>query len=457
MRLGRDLTVGNPLKLIFFYSLPIFFGSVFQNIYSVVDSVVVGRFAGADKLAAVGATGSLGFFILGFVFGLTGGFTVMIAQRYGAKDDAGVRKAVGNSIILSAVMVCIITLLSMILAKPLLIMMGTPDDIINNAHLYIMIIFGGTVFNVIYNMISSILRAMGDSKTPLYFLILASFINVGLDLFFVINLGWGVAGVAIATVISQAISGILCVIYAVKNYPVLRLSREDLKYDRKLCGDMLKMGFPMALQSSITAAGMLIMQGAINSFGSVAVASYTAAGKVEGIVAMFAFSLSPTMANYAGQNYGAKKYDRISKGFKAGVTLIVGYAIFAAAVCVFGGEIFMGAFVSKSDPNRAEMLRLGMIYLRIYACFLLPFNALFILRSTLQGIGKSIYTLVGGIMEFVMRTAISFTLPALIGFAGICLAGPAAWVGADIPLIIAFIYEMKKLRSGNNITAAEAE
>lgn len=440
-----DLTQGKPLKLIFLYTIPVFLGSIFQQFYSMVDTAVVGRFVSIDALAAVGASGSLMFFILGFVFGLTSGFSVLVAQRVGAKDEEGLRKVLANTILLCIMITVLFTGLSIALVRPLLHLISTPENIFEQTLLYIVIIFAGTPFSMLYNMVASTLRAMGDSKTPLYFLILSSFLNIVLDLVLILVFKMGVAGAALATILSQAIAGFASLRYALNHYEVMRLKRSELRADWPLIWTMLKLGIPMALQSSITAFGMMVMQGALNALGSLSIAAYTAATKVEQLVCMFTGSLSVTMATYAGQNLGAKDIGRIRRGTRDGLILGFLSAGVSSVLCLFAGRFAMGLFVDMNAPQAVEMLDTGMIYLRIYAIFTIPFNILFLFRSILQGIGKSIYTLLGGIMEMVMRVLVSYTLPALIGFMGICLAGPAAWVGADIPLVIAFIYEMHKL------------
>ncbi len=441
---ATDLTNGRPLKLIFLYSLPIILGNIFQTFYSAADTAIVGRFAGLERLAAVGATGSLSFFIFGFLYGLTGGFSITIAQRRGAQDWEGLRKAEAHAVMLTAALVVLVTAVSVPLTRPMLGLMNTPEDIMDHAVSYLSVIFAGTVFSATYNLAASILRAVGDSRTPLYFLIFSSLLNIGLDILFIVPLHMDVAGAAIATILSQGVSGLLCVVYAFRRYPELRLRKEDFRLDGRMIGDMLRLGLPMALQSSITAAGMIILQSALNGFGSTYVAGYTAANKVESFVTMPGFALSTTMANFAGQNIGARKYGRVRAGVRCGCWIILVWSTVSALFCALLGMPVMSLFVTGEPEAVKATLEAGQIFLTILAWFFLPFNALFIFRSTLQGVGKSIYTLVGGIIELVMRVLVAFFLPGLLGFAGVCLAGPAAWIGADIVLIIAYFYEIRK-------------
>ncbi len=442
---SRDLTRGPAMRQIMAFSLTLFFGSIFQQLYTTVDTAVVGRYVGAAQLAAVGATGALSFFILGFVFGLTGGFSILASQAYGAGDAALLRRVIGNAALLSGAIILIFTPLSLLLAGPLLRMMGTPADILPDAVLYISIVFGGYGCTMLYNVMAALLRAMGDTRTPLAFLILASLLNIGLDLLFVVALNWGVAGVAAATLIAQLISGLLCLLYAHRRYEVFRLTKTDLRPDRALLGGMLRLGIPMALQSSLTAVGMVVMQSAINGFGSHVVASYTAAQRVEHLTSMLAFTLGSTTATFVGQNYGAKQYERMFHGIRLTVLLATVYAVGSALLCFGAGPRILSIFIDTAAPEAGEILDAGMTYLRCFACFLWPYNALMVFRSALQGMGRSIYTLLGGIMECIMRIAVSLTLPAVLGYLGCCLAGPAAWVGAMVPLLIAYAYEKRRL------------
>ena len=303
----RDMTVGNPVKLIVSFSIPLLIGNLFQQLYSMVDAVIVGQFLGVDALAAVGTTGPLSFLILGFVMGMTGGFSVLVAQRFGAGDYDGMRHTVAMSILLSVVLCIVMTALSVAVCRPLLVAMNTADNIIDMAYDYIIVIFAGTFANILYNELSGILRALGDSKTPLYFLILSSLLNVGLDIFCVVNLRMGVAGAGYATVLSQFISGVLCLLYMMKKFPILHLQKKDWVFRRATCLHLLKVGAPMAFQFSITAVGTIVLQGAVNSFGSAVTAGFTAASKVETLTQQLMSTLSTTTATFVGQTWAPGK------------------------------------------------------------------------------------------------------------------------------------------------------
>ncbi|MGL5084358.1 MAG: MATE family efflux transporter [Clostridium sp.] len=438
----KDMTTGNPVKLILYFSIPLLIGNIFQQFYSMVDTIIVGRYVGVNALAAVGSTGSMTFLIIGFTMGLTGGFSVIVSHFFGADDRNGLRKSVATSIVLSIVSTIIITVISLIAAKPLLNLMNTPSDIIKDANTYISIIFAGTFATVFYNMISSILRALGDSKTPLYFLIVASILNVILDLVFIINFNMGVAGAAYATVISQGVAGIFCFIYAVKRYDILRLKKKHFEVDKPLICKHLKVGLPMAFQFSITAIGVMVLQSAINSFGSVVVAAHTAASKVEQLVMQPAITFGVTMATYSAQNLGAGKIDRIKEGVKkcSIISLIISI-ISGIVVVLFGGE-FTKLFISDAPP---DVIAYSQQYLNTVAIFFTILGLLFIYRNTLQGIGDAFVPMMAGFAELVVRVVVAFTLPALIGYAGICLASPLAWIGATIPLAIAYFTRINSM------------
>ena len=446
----NDMTKGNPVKLILLFSIPLLIGNIFQQFYSMVDTIIVGRFVGVDALAAVGATGSMVFLVNGFATGLTSGFAVLVSQKFGAKDENGLRKAVASAVTLTVISVIVVTLVSLIGAKPLLKLMNTPENIMGDAHTYIKIIYGGVVATVAYNLIASILRALGDSKTPLYFLIVSSVLNVVLDLVFIINFKMGVAGAAYATIISQGVSAILCLIYTYKRFTILRLKKEDFNVKRKYYHKHLKIGIPMALQFSITSIGIMTVQGALNVFGSTVIASYTAASKALQLVMQPAITFGVTMATYCGQNLGAKEYGRIKEGVKECTKISIITSIIAGAVLIFLGKYFVMMFISNPD---AEILKYAQQVLDISAIFFIPLGLIFIYRNALQGIGDSFVPMMAGVYELVARAIVAFTLPRYLYFIGICLADPVAWFAAVIPLGITYFRRIKSLLKHGNIKA----
>ena len=444
----NDMTKGNPVKLILLFSIPLLIGNIFQQFYSMVDTIIVGRFVGVDALAAVGSTGSMTFLVNGFATGLASGFAVLVSQKFGAKDENGLRKAVASAITLTVISVIIVTLVSLIGAKPLLKLMNTPENIMGDAYTYIKIIYGGIVTTVAYNLIASILRALGDSKTPLYFLIVSSVLNVVLDLVFIINFKMGVAGAAYATIISQGVSAILCLVYTYKKFIILRLKKEDFNVKRTYYYKHLKIGIPMSLQFSITAIGIMTVQGALNVFGSTVIASYTAASKALQLVMQPAITFGVTMATYCGQNLGAKEYGRIKEGVKECTKISIITSIIAGVVLIFLGKYFVMMFISNPD---AEILKYAQQVLDISAIFFIPLGLIFIYRNALQGIGDSFVPMMAGVYELVARAIVAFTLPKYLYFMGICLADPVAWLAASIPLGITYFKRIKNLLKHGNI------
>lgn len=438
-----DMTKGNPTKLILAFTLPILIGNLFQQFYSMVDTAIVGQFVGVQALAAVGSTGGVIFLVQGFVNGLTHGFSVIVSQRYGANDQEGIKKATATAIYLSAIATILLTIICVLGAKPILQLMNTPVDIINDATLYVMIFFGGLVTIIVYNLLASLLRAFGDSKTPLYFLILASITNIVLDLVLIINFNMGVAGAAIATVASQGLSGLLCYLYMLKKFDILTLKKEHFKYDRLLVKELMYVSLPMALQYSITAVGVMILQMAVNSFGSTTVAAYTAASKVEQLVIQPGIALGMTMATYSAQNLGARQIKRVRLGVRkcTWITLIVN-ALSGIVVVLFGAYIVQ-LFIPAEN---IEALPLSQQYLNTVAVFFPILGLLFLYRFTLQGIGNTVVPMFAGVMELIMRTLVAFTLPGLLGYQGVCFASPFAWIGATIWLLWAYFKTVPKLQ-----------
>lgn len=334
----RDMTRGNPGKIILNFTIPIFVGNMFQQIYNMADTIIVGKFVGNSALAAVGSCGTLMFLILGFLMGLTAGFTVVTAQHYGAGNEKAMRQSVASAAVLSAVMSVMMTVISMAMMRHILHWMNTPSDMYDQAYGYIMVICGGIAAQVLYNLLASILRALGDSKRPLYFLILAALLNIVLDLVFIIAFQMGAPGAAYATVISQGVSGLLCLVYIVRKVPKLHLHKEDWRVNWDLARWQMKIGFPMAFQYSITAIGTIVVQTSLNILGSVAVAGFSAANKIEQLFNQAYVALGTTMATYCAQNMGAGELDRIRKGFRSGNGIGIIYAVVTGAVVFFAGK-----------------------------------------------------------------------------------------------------------------------
>lgn len=439
---SKDMTQGSPFKLILFFAIPVLIGNMFQQLYSMVDTIIVGQCLGTDALAAVGATGSFNFLINGFTWGITSGFAVLPAQFFGARDEKHLRQSVAQAIILSVFFTVLLTVVSIVVTRPVLELMKTPGNIINDSEIYIKTIFAGICASMLYNMCACILRALGDSKTPLYFLIISSFINIGLDLLFIITFKWGVFGAAFATVIAQGISGIMCIVYTIRKYKILHLSREDFRLDRGLCGKHLMIGLPMGFQFSITAIGTVVLQGAINEFGSDKIAAYTAGCKVEQLVTQIGPAVGTTMANYVGQNLGAGRLDRIKKGVNSCTVMTIALSVIAALILVVSGEWLSGLFITGDQP---EVLAAAVQYIDTIIIYFPALFMIFVYRNALQGMGKSFMPLMAGVFELVARCVVSFTLPETMGFVGVCLAGPVAWVAAMVPLGITYYIIVGKM------------
>lgn len=444
MAVTRDMTKGSPMKLILGFSIPLFFGFLFQQFYNLVDTVIVGRFLGKENLAAVGATGSVNFLIIGFCMGVCGGFAIPISHKFGAGDYSGVRRVVANCVWLASGFALVMTVLTTLACRGILTVMQTPANIIDDSYHYIWVIFLGIPVTFLYNMTSGIIRAMGDSKTPVIFLVLSSFLNIGLDLFFIINLQWGVRGAAWATVISQGVSGVCCLIYIIKKFEILKIKKEEWAPNRHLMGTLCGMGIPMGLQYSITAIGSVILQSATNTLGSDAVAAVTAAGRINGFLACPFDAFGSTMATYGGQNVGAGRLDRIGSGLKSCVLLGAGYSVIALGVAVFLGRPLATIFL---DASEAAIIGDVRFFLICSTAFYFPLALVNIVRFLIQGMGFPTFAILAGVFEMAARTLAGFALVPAFGFTGVCFGSPIAWVFADIFLIPAYFHVKKVLGS----------
>ena len=450
----KDMTKGNPMQLILGFSVPLLFGFLFQQFYSLVDTVIVGRFLGMDNLAAVGATGSVNFLIIGFCMGVCSGFSIPVAHKFGARDYADLRRYVANCAWLSIGFAAALTVLTASLARQILVWMRTPQDIIDRSYAYIYVIFLGIPVTFLYNMTSGVIRALGDSRTPVIFLVMSSFLNVGLDLFFIVNLHMGVQGAALATVISQGVSGACCMLFMVKKFEILRIRREEWRPDghrmRMLCG----MGVPMGLQYSVTAIGSVILQSATNTLGSGAVAAVTASGRINGFLACPFEAMGSTMATYGGQNVGAKKLERLGQGLKSCTLLGVGYALLAFGVMYLFGDNLASLFVETGDAAvGAEILANARLFLTVNSAAYIALAMVNIFRLMIQGIGFSTFAILAGVFEMVARSLVGLVLVPRIGFLGVCFSNPLAWISATAFLVPAYCHVRRKLDRMMNRTA----
>ncbi|SDB43283.1 putative efflux protein, MATE family [Pseudobutyrivibrio sp. YE44] len=436
----KKLTEGNPLTLILGFSIPMLAGLLFQQMYNLVDTIIVGQTLGDSALAAVGSTGSINFLINGFCMGICSGFAIPVAQRFGAESYDSMRKFVGNAITLSAILSIVITFIVGVFCYQILAIMQTPKDIIDLAYSYISIIFFGIPVTFLYNLTAGIIRSLGDSKTPTYFLIMAAGINIVLDIVFIIVLGMSVNGPALATVISQCIAGGSCVIYMKKKFPILKLSKKDLKPGPHHTRVLMSMGIPFGLQYSITAIGSVILQTAVNGLGTIAVASMTAGVKVSMFVVCPFDALGGTMATYAGQNVGAKNIPRVKKGTWTAQLLGTIYAVIILVVLYFTGPYILRMFTSTQI-----VIDQAMMFLLANAVTYTLLAAVNIFRFAIQGMGFSTFAIYSGVMEMIARILVAFTFVPMIGYAGAIWASPVAWLFAVFFLIPGFYYCCNKL------------
>ena len=439
---AKDLTVGSPMKLILGFAFPMFLGLLFQQFYSLVDTMIVGKYLGVDPFAGVGSTGSLNFIVIGFCMGLCSGFSVPISQSFGAKDFPLLRKMVTNSVWLCTFFSVVITTLMLLFCRPVLTWMNTPENIFEYAYIYIFIIFAGIPCTILYNMTAAILRALGDSKSPIIFLAISSAINIGLDLLLIIVFRMGVDGAALATVVAQGISGVISIIYIKKKFDILAMEKGDWKLERHLAGKLTGVGIPMGLQYSITGIGSVILQTAVNGLGSIYVASMTAGSKINIFLACPFDALGQTMAPYAGQNIGARKLDRVGKGLRA--ACIIGFIVSGLMVIVvklFGGQLTM-LFLNEKDPVIMQNSSQFLIIVSAFYCLLTLVNTV---RFTIQGMGFSSLAIIAGVMEMIARGIAGMLLVPAFGYLGACYSSPLAWLLADAFLIPAFFLCKRKV------------
>lgn len=439
----KDMTEGSPLKLILGFFIPMLGGLLFQQLYNMADTIIVGKCLGVSALASVGATGSINFMIIGFCTGVCSGFAIPVAQKFGERNYKAMRKYVANGGWLALLFAAVMTIAVCILCRSILVWMQTPEDILEGAFQYIFVIFLGIPATYLYNLLSCDIRSMGDSTTPLIFLLFSSVLNVALDFFTILVLGMGVSGAAWATVIAQAVSGVLCLLYMRKKFTILKMEEDEWRpdggYMKILCG----MGIPMGLQYSITAIGSVILQSAVNTLGSMAVAAVTAGSKISMFFCCPFDALGSTMATYAGQNIGARKLDRVHQGLKIGSIIGCVYSVLALLVLWVGGSWIALMFV---DAGETEILANTQMFLIANAAMYIPLVFVNAVRFTIQGLGYSKLAILAGVFEMAARSFVGFCLVPILGYTAVCLANPAAWIAADLFLIPAYYHVMKELK-----------
>lgn len=439
----RDMTEGSPLKLIFGFFFPLLFGLLFQQVYNMVDTIVVGRFLGVKALAGVGSTGSLNFLVLGFGMGVCNGFAIPVAQKFGEHDFQGLKRFVVNAILMAAIVSAVMTVIVCSLCGSMLRWMNTPADIMEDAFSYLFVIFLGIPVVFLYNVLFGIIRSLGDSRTPVLYLVFCSLLNVALDLVFIVLFGMGVAGAAWATVASQAVSALLCARY-IRKCDAIFLTREDWKLDAGCSKQLLGMGVPTGLQYSITALGSIVLQTSVNTLGSLYVASVAAGGKVSQLVTCPFDAMGSTMATYGGQNVGAGKLDRIGKGLWSCSVMGVIYSILAFGVLWFFGDKLAQMFV---DASETEVIANARLFLLVNGSLYIPLAFVNIVRFLIQGLGFTKQAVFAGVCEMFARAVVGTFLVPVMGYQAACMASPAAWIAADLFLFPAYFWAMRKLRA----------
>ncbi len=439
----KDLTVGNPMSLIMGFAISLFWGMLFQQLYNIIDTAIVSWTLGKEAYSGMGSTGAVNFLIMGFCMGVCNGFAIPIAQRFGARDYKSMRKFYTHAIMLCSVFAVVMTFLVSIFCRQILVAMKTPESILEYAYSYIIVIFVGIPVTYMYNLLSATIRALGDSKHPVQYLIIGSVVNIVLDLVFIMVFHWGIFGAAFATVVSQFITGILCLLFIIRKIDILKLSAQDWKLDRSHFFILFNMGVPMGLQYSITAIGSVILQTAINGLGEDAVTAVTTASKVSMFFCIPFDALGSTMATYGGQNVGAKKLDHLTQGLKAAVKIGSIYSVIAFVILSFFGRNFAMIFLNASEVTCLDNAHLFLIY---NSLFYIPLALVNIVRFLIQGMGYSMFAVLAGVMEMIGRSLMATLLVPKIGFTAICLASPMAWILADAFLIPAFIIVRNKLQ-----------
>jgi putative MATE family efflux protein len=438
----KDLTVGNPVRQILFFTIPLFLGNLLQQSYNILDTFIVGRTIGLNALAAVGSTGSINFLILGFINGFGIGAAIITSQRFGGGDIEGVKKSFTTTIVISIGLAVTMTIISVIGARPLLEFLQTPAEIIDYSYSYIIIIFIGIPSAMLFNLFANVMRAVGDSRTPLFFLSIAFVVKITLNLVFILIFRTGLGGVAFVTVIAQLVCGLLCLLFIVKKMPILKITKKDWDLNPKEIYNHLKKALSVGFQMSIIAIGSITVTYALNLLGTAAVAAFSAAAKIDILAYMILFSFGGAMTTYSAQNYGARKLDRIRKGIAHISIIACSYSIIIALVFYFSGYFFPSLFLGTQS---IETLSMARTYLVICSSFYIFLAMLFIIRQSLLGMDDSLTPLIAGTMELVMRIYAAIFLGRAIGFTGICFANPLAWAGAMIPLVIALFIKIRKL------------
>ena len=438
----NDMTTGNPVKIIIWFMVPMCLGSIFQQFYNIADSIIAGQFLGVNALAAIGSTGSLMFMVTGWISGISSGFSILVAQWFGARKYDRMRHYTAMSVYLTIGIIVIMTAGLLAANEPILRLMNTPAELMPDVKGYMAVIYAGLIVTAAYNSLAAVLRALGDSKSPLYFLIISAVINIFLDIIFITWFHMGVIGCGYATVIAQGISALLCLVYIIKKFPILHLKKRDFRISLNSIKNLLALGTPMGLQFSITGIGTIIVQGAVNIYGAVYIAGFSAGAKIQNLIACIFLAFGATIATYVGQNWGAGRIDRVKKGvWYTQVMILISSAILMILIFFFGKYMVL-LFVSPSEKG---VIDAAVVYfLAVFWCY--PFlGSIFVYRNALQGMGYGLVPMLGGVFELAARALVVAAVVGKTSFFGVCLSDPAAWLAALIPLVPYYFYKIKKV------------
>lgn len=448
----QDMTQGSPWKLLVSFALPLMLGNVFQQLYTVVDTMVVGKALGVQALAAVGAVDWLNWMMLSVIQGFTQGFAILMAQQFGAREEEALRGTVGASAVVAGASALFLMAVGQAAIHPVLKLLNTPGEIMAGSVTYLRVMFFGVPVVMAYNLLACILRSLGDSRTPLQAMVVASFVNIALDLLFVLAFHWGITGAAAATVIAQVFSGLYCLI-RMRHLEVLKLHKSHFRLTAGMIWRLLGLGWPMAFQNAIISIGGMIVQSVVNSVSVLFIAGFTATNKLYGMLEIAASSYGYAMITYAGQNLGAGETQRIRKGTSAAVWISLATSVVIAVVMVAFGKFILSGFISGTARETEQTLQVAYYYLVIMSVSLPVLYILHVTRSSIQGMGDTVLPMVSGVAEFVMRTGAALLLPMLVGDVGIFYAEVLAWLGADLVLIPSYFYTIRKMERyyGGNV------
>ena len=433
MKNSINMTEGNILKNLIYFAIPVLIGNIFQQLYNVADTAIIGNILGDSALAAVGASAPVYGLLIGFAGGLTNGFAVVIARYFGAGNEREMKKSVALTYILSAVIALVLTVSSLAILHPLMKSLKTPDEIIADTESYMRIIILFSAVTIAYNMLAGMMRAIGNSKAPLYFLIVSTFVNIGLDFLFVKGFDMGVSGAAYATVISQGVSVVLCFIYALKKCDILVFQKSELVYDKALLSDLTSTGLSMGLMYAIVSVGSVILQGAVNSFGTGTITAHTAARKIDDIFMLPLGTIALASSTFASQNYGAGKTDRVKQGIKSSIIIAEIWSAFSVVVCVLFRRPLIQALTGTTDE---AVISAASKYILWNISFFFILGVLLVLRSSLQGVGRKLVPVSGSIVEFLLKILAVAVIAPKLGYFGICICEPIIWAACAVIVVI---------------------